>query len=206
MGYAQEQDKYILVSQVLKDASALSLSGTELRRHLNEGLDIPEWFSFPEVVHSLRVAYPPRSQQGFTVFFTGLPSSGKSTLANVLLSRLMELGTRPVALLDGDLARKNLSSELGFSKEYRDLNILRILYVASEITKNHGAAICAPIAPYTAIRRHIRETIGAYADSSVPFEGNRILVVHTPWRNRDQCVHNWQFTQCIGRISYVALS
>ena len=133
MGNAQEQDKYMLVSQVLKDASVLSLSGTDLLRHLNEGLDIPAWFSFPEVVHSLRVAYPPRSQQGFTMFFTGLPSSGKSTLANVLLSRLMELGTRSVALLDGDLARKNLSSELGFSKEHRDLDILRILYVASEI-------------------------------------------------------------------------
>ena len=126
----------------------LDISGTELRRRLQEGTEIPEWFSFPEVVEELRRTHPPRHKQGFTVFFTGLSGSGKSTIANVLLVKLLEMGGRPVTLLDGDLVRKHLSSELGFSKEHRDINIRRIGYVASEITKNGGIAICAPIAPY----------------------------------------------------------
>jgi len=94
-----------------------------------------------------------------TIFFTGLSGSGKSTIANVLMSKFLELGGRPVTLLDGDLVRKHLSSELGFSKEHRDINIRRIGYVASEITKNGGVAICAPIAPYDATRKHVREMI-----------------------------------------------
>jgi len=93
------------------------------------------------------------------VFFTGLPSSGKSTLANVLLVKLLEAGGQPVTLLDGDIVRKNLSSELGFSKEHRDLNIQRIGFVASEITKNRGIAICAPIAPYNSVRKKVRQMI-----------------------------------------------
>src|SRR5208282_88754 len=94
-----------------------------------------------------------------TIFFTGLSGSGKSTIANVLLTKFLETGGRPVTLLDGDLVRKNLSSELGFSKEHRDINIRRIGYVASEITKNGGIAICAPIAPYDAIRKEVRAMI-----------------------------------------------
>jgi sulfate adenylyltransferase len=111
------------------------------------------------VIVELRRTYPPRSKQGFTVFFTGLPSSGKSTLANVLITRLMEIGGRPTTLLDGDLVRKHLSSELGFSKEHRDINIRRIGWVASEITKNGGIAVCAPIAPYDRIRREVRAMV-----------------------------------------------
>ncbi|MGB0439776.1 MAG: adenylyl-sulfate kinase, partial [Paracoccaceae bacterium] len=140
----------------------LNISGTELRRRLREGLEIPDWFSFPEVVTELRRTSPPRSKQGFTVFFTGLSGSGKSTIANAIMVKLMEMGGRPVTLLDGDVVRKHLSSELGFSKEHRDINIKRIGYVASEITKNGGIAICAPIAPYTATRRAVREMIEAY--------------------------------------------
>jgi sulfate adenylyltransferase len=143
-------------------AKVLSLSGTELRSRLAKGTDVPSWFSYPEVVSILRDSYPPRERQGFTVFFTGLPSSGKSTLANVLMARLMELTPRPVTLLDGDIVRKHLSSELGFSHEHRDLNITRIGYVASEITKHHGIAVCAPIAPYTATRRTVRDMITGY--------------------------------------------
>ena len=124
-----------------------------------EGLDIPDWFSYPKVVAELRKAHPPKSKQGFTVFFTGLSGSGKSTIANALMVKLLEDGNRPVTLLDGDVVRKNLSSELTFSKEHRDLNIQRIGYVASEITKNGGIAICAPIAPYSATRQHVRELI-----------------------------------------------
>ena len=111
------------------------------------------------MVEELRKTHPPRHKQGFTVFFTGLSGSGKSTIANALLVKLLELGGRPVTLLDGDHVRKNLSSELGFSREHRDLNILRIAYVASEITKNGGIAICAPIAPYAATRQKVRDMI-----------------------------------------------
>jgi len=96
-----------------------------------------------------------------TIFFTGLSGSGKSTIARVLLVKLLEMGGRPVTLLDGDLVRKQLSSELGFSKEHRDLNIKRIGYVASEITKNRGIAVCAPIAPYDATRKEVRRMVEA---------------------------------------------
>ncbi|MEM9046733.1 MAG: bifunctional sulfate adenylyltransferase/adenylylsulfate kinase [Pseudomonadota bacterium] len=162
MVYVQERAEYQPADEVEEGATVLNLSGTELRRRLAEGLEIPEWFSFPEVVDELRKTKPPRSQQGFTVFFTGLSGSGKSTIANALMVKLMEAGGRPVTLLDGDIVRKHLSSELGFSKEHRNINIERIGYVASEITKNGGIAICAPIAPYTATRRKVREMIESY--------------------------------------------
>ena len=112
--------------EVPKGSRILDLSGTELRGRLAEGREIPGWFTFPEVASVLRASYPSRACQGFTVFFTGLPGSGKSTVANVLLVRLLETGPRRVTLLDGDIVRKNLSSELGFSREHRDINILRI--------------------------------------------------------------------------------
>ena len=162
MVYAENRAQYIAVDEARDDDRILNISGTELRRRLQEGLEIPDWFSFPEVVAELRRTHPPRHKQGFTVFFTGLSGSGKSTVANALMSKLMEIGGRPISLLDGDIVRKNLSSELGFSKEHRDLNILRIGYVASEITKNGGIAICAPIAPYASTRRQVRETIAPY--------------------------------------------
>lgn len=162
MVYVQERASYFSANEVPEGCTTLDISGTELRRRLREGLDIPEWFSFPEVVTQLRKTSPARDKQGFTVFFTGLSGSGKSTVANALMIKLMEMGGRPVTLLDGDVVRKHLSSELGFSKEHRDINIKRIGYVASEITKNGGIAICAPIAPYTATRRAVREMIESY--------------------------------------------
>ncbi|NGQ90608.1 bifunctional sulfate adenylyltransferase/adenylylsulfate kinase [Rhodobacter sp. HX-7-19] len=162
MVYVQEKAQYFPVDEVPEGSTVLDISGTELRRRLREGLEIPDWFSFPQVVQELRRTSPPRAQQGFTVFFTGLSGSGKSTIANALMVKLMEMGGRPVTLLDGDVVRKHLSSELGFSKEHRDINIRRIGYVASEITKNGGIAICAPIAPYTATRRAVREMIEAF--------------------------------------------
>jgi sulfate adenylyltransferase len=161
MVYAENRAQYIPIDEKTDDDQVLNISGTELRRRLQEGLEIPEWFSFPDVVTELRRTHPPRHKQGFTVFFTGLSGSGKSTIANALMVKLMEMGGRPVSLLDGDIVRKNLSSELGFSKEHRDLNIRRIGYVASEITKNGGIAICAPIAPYAATRRAVRESIAS---------------------------------------------
>jgi sulfate adenylyltransferase len=162
MVYVQEKAQYYPVDEVPEGSTVLDISGTELRRRLREGLEIPDWFSFPAVVQELRRTSPPRAKQGFTVFFTGLSGSGKSTIANALMVKLMEMGGRPVTLLDGDVVRKHLSSELGFSKEHRDINIKRIGYVASEITKNGGIAICAPIAPYTATRRAVREMIEAF--------------------------------------------
>ena len=162
MVYVQEKAQYYPVDEVPAGSTVLDISGTELRRRLREGLEIPDWFSFPQVVTELRRTSPARSKQGFTVFFTGLSGSGKSTIANALMVKLMEMGGRPVTLLDGDVVRKHLSSELGFSKEHRDINIKRIGYVASEITKNGGIAICAPIAPYTATRRAVREMVEQY--------------------------------------------
>ena len=162
MAYVQDRGQYVPQDEVRPGESLLSLSGTEFRRRLREGIDIPAWFSYPEVVEELRRRYPPKHRQGFTVLFTGLSGAGKSTLANALMIKLLELGGRSVTLLDGDLVRKHLSSELGFSKEHRDLNILRIGFVASEITKAGGVAICAPIAPYAMIRRRVREMVEAY--------------------------------------------
>jgi sulfate adenylyltransferase len=157
--YVENKAEFMTADETEPNDKVLNLSATEFRRRLLEGLEIPEWFSFPRVVEELRRAHPPRHEQGFTVFFTGLSGSGKSTIANALMVKLLEIGSRPVTLLDGDVVRKNLSSELTFSKEHRDLNIQRIGYVASEITKNRGIAICAPIAPYTNMRRQVREKI-----------------------------------------------
>ena len=110
-------------------------------------------------MQELRRSFPPRHKQGVTIFFTGLSGSGKSTIANALMTKFLEIGGRPVTILDGDLVRKHLSSELGFSKEHRDINIRRIGYVASEISKNGGIAICAPIAPYDATRKAVRAMV-----------------------------------------------
>lgn len=159
MVYLAEQDSYVPEDEVSSGAKTLSLSGTDLRHRLEEGKEIPAWFTFPDVARELQRSYPPRYRQGFTVFFTGLSGAGKSTIANVLRVKFLEMGGRPVTLLDGDIVRKHLSSELGFSREHRDINIRRIGFVASEITKNGGIAICAPIAPYDSIRKEVREMI-----------------------------------------------
>lgn len=162
MVYVSDRAEYVPADKVEAHEKVLTISGTELRRRLQEGLEIPDWFTYPEVIKELRRTHPPRHKQGFTVFFTGLSGSGKSTLGNALLVRLLELGSRPVTLLDGDIVRKNLSSELGFSREHRNLNVQRIGFVASEITKNGGIAICAPIAPYAQARSEVRNMISQY--------------------------------------------
>ena len=159
MVYLEKEGIYAPDNEVPKGTPTLNISGTELRDRLNQGRDLPEWFTYPEVAKELRRSYPPRAKQGFTVFFTGLSGSGKSTIANALMVKFLEMGGRPVTILDGDLVRKNLSSELGFSKEHRDINIRRIGYVASEITKNGGIAVCAPIAPYEATRKAVHDMI-----------------------------------------------
>jgi sulfate adenylyltransferase len=157
--YVAERDEYFPEDKVPAGMHALNISGTELRERLASGADLPSWFTYPEVAAELRRTHRPRRQQGFTVFFTGLSGSGKSTIANVLQVKLLERGGRSLSILDGDLVRKNLSSELGFSREHRDLNIRRIGYVASEITKAGGIAICAPIAPYDGTRKQVRAMV-----------------------------------------------
>lgn len=159
MVYLEDQDEYVPLNKVTDGSRVLNLSGTELRRRLAEGGNIPQWFTYPEVAQEVRRTHPPRHHQGFSIFFTGLSGAGKSTIANVILVKLMEMGGRPVTLLDGDIVRKNLSSELGFSKEHRDINIRRIGYVASEISKNGGVAICAPIAPFESVRKEVRQMV-----------------------------------------------
>ncbi|HJW47369.1 MAG TPA: bifunctional sulfate adenylyltransferase/adenylylsulfate kinase [Lysobacter sp.] len=161
MMYVPERGQFVPHNEVREGETPMTLSGTELRRRLRDGIDIPDWFSFPEVLDQLRRSFPPRYRQGFVIFFTGLPSSGKSTIANALLAKLNEDGTRPVTVLDGDGVRRHLSSELGFSRDHRNLNVLRIGYVAGLIAKSGGIAICAPIAPYENIRRQVRELVEA---------------------------------------------
>lgn len=162
MLYLPDTDVYMPSDKVPQATRTLSISGTQLRALLRDGKDIPSWFTFPEVAHELQKSYPPRNKQGFTIFFTGLSGSGKSTIANALALRLMEIQDRSVSILDGDEVRKHLSTELGFSKEHRSLNIRRIGYVAHEITKNGGVAICAAIAPYKDDRDYDRNLIAPY--------------------------------------------
>jgi sulfate adenylyltransferase len=159
MVFVAEEERFVPEDEVPAGRTTMRLSGSELRARLATGEDIPEWFSTPAIVRELRRSYPARSSQGCTIFFTGLSGAGKSTIAQLLQIKLLELGGRQVTMLDGDHVRKQLSSELGFSKAHRDLNIRRIGYVASEVTRHGGIAICAPIAPYDATRRDVRTLI-----------------------------------------------
>jgi sulfate adenylyltransferase len=159
MVYLPDSDAYVPEEQAPPGAHVLALSGTQLRRRLADGGDLPSWFTRAEVAAELRRSFPPKSRRGFTVFFTGLSGSGKSTIAHVLRAKLLEHGGRHVTLLDGDVVRQCLSAELGFSREHRDLNIRRIGFVAAEITRNSGIAVCAPIAPYDAARREVRRAV-----------------------------------------------
>jgi len=160
--YLPFEDEHKPKNEVPEGTQMISLSGSDIRKRIKAGKNVPEWATFPEVVQELRTGYPAPNGQGFTIFCTGLSGAGKSTVAKVLYSRFLELGDRPVTLLDGDIVRQNLSSELNFSKEHRDINVLRIGFVASEITKNRGIAICAPIAPYERTRTEVRDTIESY--------------------------------------------
>ena len=170
MVYVEDRAEHMPESEVPRGARVLTLTGEEFRRRMQAGLKIPDWYSFPEVIAELQRNTPPRTQQGITVFFTGLSGAGKSTLARALSARLLEMGGRTVTLLDGDIVRRHLSSELGFSKAHRDINVRRIGFVASEITKHRGIAICAPIAPYRQTRRDVRamvEAVGGFVEIHV---------------------------------------
>lgn len=168
--YVEGREEFCEEHDLLSGEAGLYISGAEFKQLLVDGAEVPDWFAFSDVVSELRRTLPPRSEQGVTLFFTGLSGSGKSTLANGVVVKLRELGGRHVSLLDGDVVRKHLSSELTFSKEHRDLNIQRIGYVASEISKNGGVAVCAPIAPYTKTRRAVRrmvEEVGVFVEIHV---------------------------------------
>ena len=160
--YLPFEDEHRPMGQVSGDVEFIHMTGADIQKRVRRGRRIPKWASFPDVIRELRKAYPPPKKQGFTIFFTGLSGAGKSTIAKVLYSKMLEIGERPVSLLDGDIVRRNLSSELTFSKEHRDINVRRIGFVAMEITKNRGIAICATIAPYETTRLEIRQAIEAY--------------------------------------------
>ncbi|KAF2209482.1 hypothetical protein CERZMDRAFT_113831 [Cercospora zeae-maydis SCOH1-5] len=159
MTYLPDTDEYRPKDEVPKEIKTLDISGTELRRRLRTGGDIPEWFSYPEVVKVLRESHPPRNKQGFTVFLTGLYNSGKDAIARALNVTLNQQGGRSVSLLLGETVRSELSSELGFSPEDRDKNIQRIGFVASELTRAGAAVIAGPIAPYSRSRKAAREIV-----------------------------------------------
>lgn len=171
MRYVPENDEFLPVEEIERNGkTGVLFTDKELYHHLAHDQEVPAWYSFSDVIAELRKIYPPRDRQGIALFFTGLSGAGKSTLAKILYAKFIEEGGRPVTLLDGDVVRLNLSSELGFSKEHRDLNIRRIGFVASEIVKNGGIAICAPIAPYAATRRAVRDLVeqhGAFIEIHV---------------------------------------
>ncbi|KAF3000727.1 Sulfate adenylyltransferase [Curvularia kusanoi] len=159
MTYLPDTDEYKPKDEVAAGVKTLDISGTELRKRLRTGAEIPEWFSYPEVVRVLRESHPPRSQQGFTVFLTGYQNSGKDAIARALNVTLNQQGGRSVSLLLGDTVRSELSSELGFSRADRDTNIGRIAFVASELTKAGAAVIAAPIAPFEASRKAAKDLV-----------------------------------------------
>ena len=162
MVYVPDIGEYRAEDDIPAGAAVKSISGTELRQLLDQGRDVPHWFTPRVVATQLQRAYPPRTARGFTIFFTGLSGAGKSTIANTLATVLRENFDRHVTLLDGDLVRQHLSSDLSFSREDRDRNLRRIGFVAAEITAHRGVAVCAPIAPFDRTRREVRRMIEAH--------------------------------------------
>lgn len=164
MLYVKGQDRYFPEDELPAGAETADVSGTQLRELLSGGKEIPGWYSYPEVVTELRKAYPANSKKGMVIFMTGLPSSGKSTLANALVMRLMEVDSRRITLLDGDVVRKNLTAELGFSRQDRATQVRRVGFIAAEIAKHGGTVICALIAPYAEDRQANREAVSQVAE------------------------------------------
>jgi sulfate adenylyltransferase len=154
--YLADRDEYVEADRVPAGARVISISGTQVRdEFLAKGRPLPEWFTRRETAEILASTFPPRHKQGFCVWFTGLSGAGKSTVAEALVAMLLERG-RQVTLLDGDVVRTHLSKGLGFSREDRDTNILRIGFVAGEVVRHNGIAVCAAISPYRATRDAVR--------------------------------------------------
>ena len=161
MVYLAGEERYEESTKIAAGAATRSISGTQVREdYLSKGQPLPEWFTRPEVASILAESYPPLHRQGFCIWFTGLSGAGKSTTADIVVSLLLEHG-RQVTVLDGDVVRTHLSKGLGFSKEDRDTNILRIGFVAAEIVRHGGAVVCAAVSPYRSTRDSVRATVGA---------------------------------------------
>lgn len=160
--YDAHKKNYVLENEISHPQNIKNISGTEFRELLYNGKDVPEWFSFPEVIFELRKKHPPKHKAGLTIFFTGLSGSGKTTLANILNQKLREIDERVITMLDGDIVRKDLFINLGFTKKDRDINIKIIGYIAGQITKNRGIAICSAIAPYDCSRKYNRDLISQH--------------------------------------------
>jgi sulfate adenylyltransferase len=160
--YRVDTDSYCFADEVPPGVATRALSGTELRARINAGKRIPTWFTPPEVADELRRSRPPLHKRGFTVFLTGLSGSGKSTIARALCAVIREHHRREVTLLDGDVVRRSLSPDLGFSRLDRDLNVARIGFIAAEITRHGGVAVCCPIAPFDVARREVRRAVEAH--------------------------------------------
>lgn len=159
--YLVEEERYEEKTKAPADAETARISGTQVRdEYLAQGKPLPEWFTRPETAQILMDANPPRNKQGLCLWFTGLSGSGKSTIAGALSAMLLEYG-RQVTTLDGDVVRTHLSKGLGFSKEDRDINILRIGFVAGEIARHNGTVMCAAISPYRSTRNEARNMVGS---------------------------------------------
>jgi sulfate adenylyltransferase len=159
MVYLPDEDRYEVISNVKEGVKTLQISGTQVRDdYLAKGKTLPEWFTRPESAQILLEAHPPYHKQGFCIWFTGLSGAGKSTIAKRLTNMLQEYGRNPT-VLDGDVVRTHLSKGLGFSKEDRDTNILRISFVAGEIVRHTGTVICAAISPYRQARAEARKMV-----------------------------------------------
>ncbi|MCC6315937.1 MAG: bifunctional sulfate adenylyltransferase/adenylylsulfate kinase [Thermomicrobiales bacterium] len=157
--YLPDEDRYEEVSKIPADVKTMNISGTQVREeYLAKGRLLPSWFSRPETAEILGEAYPARHKQGVCLWFTGLSGAGKSTTALVLQQLLLEAG-REATQLDGDIVRTHLSKGLGFSREDRDANILRIGFVAGEITRHGGTVVCAAVSPYRATRDAVRAMV-----------------------------------------------
>lgn len=161
IGYLPNENRYAEISEIEQDATLFSMSGTKLRdEYLSTGERPPDWFVRPEVSDVLMQRFSPLNGQGVCIWFTGLSAAGKSTIAEILTVLLNEQG-RNVTLLDGDIVRTHLSKGLGFSREDRDANVLRIGFVAAEVVKHGGVAVCAAISPFAAARGEVRDMFEA---------------------------------------------
>lgn len=160
LAYDPESGDYVEFGVRESGKKVIALSGTQMREeYLEKGRNLPEWYARKEITDILSDAHPPPHRRGVCIWFTGLSGSGKSTTAEIVASLLLEEGRRST-LLDGDVVRTHLSQGLGFSRSDRNTNVARIGFVASEIVRHGGIAICAAISPYRESRNQVRLMFG----------------------------------------------